>query len=156
MQRLEQLCRGPGDACLRVMISRGCKGWRTRINIPARLYHLKLLPFPKIESQVRKEQFHTGVFVTFHFQTLWLHIQGLLAKTDTHMLLAGEHNGSPKFINNNPGRSLDFSPVILRALGSEHYYPQTSISSTGRNGVALLLCKNGKLRQKCMRPCQDS
>lgn len=138
------------------MRSRGWKGWRTRINIPARLYHLKLLPFPKIESQVREEQFHTGVFVTFHFQTLWLHIQGLLAKTDTHMLLAGEHNGSPTFINNNPACSLDFPPVILRAPGSEHYYPQTSTSSTGRNRVALLLCKNGKLRQKCVRPCQDS
>lgn len=156
MQCLAQLYRVPGDAHFRVMRSRGWKGWRTRINIPARLYLLKLLLFPKTESQVRKEQFHMGVFVTFHFQTLWLHIQGLLAKIDTHMLLAGEHNGSPKFINNNPARSIHFPPVILWAPGSEHYYPQTSLSSTERNRVALLLCINGKLRQKCMRHCQDS
>lgn len=97
-----------------------------------------------------------GVFVTFHFQTLWLHIQGLLAKLDTHMLLAGEHNGSPKFINNNPAHSLDFPPGIFWAPGSEHHQPQTCISSTGRNREALLLCKNGKLRQKCVRHCQDS
>lgn len=44
-----------------------------------------------------------GVFCIGIFE---LHIQGLLAKVDTHMLPAGDHSGLLKFINDNPSHSL--------------------------------------------------